>query len=331
MPTIFLTHHAEALDKYFGAAMVDELRRIAEVRTNPLPRTLTAPELVDLAAGCELVISDRRTAAPRELFERLPALVAFQRVAVDIRNVDVEAASRAGVLVTRATPGFDAAVSEWVLATMLDLARHVSAYVIDYRAAEHAPAMRVGRQLRGSRLGIIGCGAIGRYLAGLAVAMGMGVDVADPFASVSLPGVEQVSLDTLLARCDFVVCLAVANAQTENLMNARAFASMKRSAFFINASRGELVDEAALLAALEQCLIAGAALDVGREADQMPSRALAARTDVIATPHIAGHTPQAIAHLARDVLAQAGDIVRGRMPQGAVNAASATRLASLGP
>lgn len=321
-----MTHHADVLDKQFGVMMLAELRAVAAVKTNPLPRPLDTDELIEHAAGCELVISDRATAAPAQVFERLPGLVAFQRVAVDIRNVDVDAASQAGVLITHASPGFDAAVAEWVIGTMIDLARHISASVIDYRAAR-MPALQVGRQLRGSRLGIIGYGTIGRCLAALGLAFGMQVAVADPYASVEDTCIEPLALDELLARADFVVCLAVANAQTENLMGARAFALMKPGAFFVNASRGNLVDEAALLDALQSRRIAGAALDVGREADQMPSRLLAARADVIATPHIAGHTPEAIAHQARDAVRQAAAIVRGEVPDGAVNAPAATRLA----
>ena len=106
----------------------------------------------------------------------------------------------------------------------------------------------------------------------------------------------------LLARLDFVVCLAVANEQTENLMNAEAFAQMMPSAFFINLSRGNLVDEAALARALDEKRIAGAALDVGRGQDQMPSLDLARRADVIVTPHTAGLTPDAAEHQAFDTV-----------------------------
>jgi len=137
--------------------------------------------------------------------------------------------------------------------------------------------------------------------------------------------VEQTPLTTLLGRSDYVVPLAVATAQTENLMNEAAFAKMKPGAFFINVSRGNLVDEAALARALDSGRIAGCALDVGRAPDQMPTPAIAARPDVIATPHTAGLTLPAIEHQSLETVAQAAQILKGRAPKGAVNAEHWTR------
>jgi D-3-phosphoglycerate dehydrogenase / 2-oxoglutarate reductase len=133
-------------------------------------------------------------------------------------------------------------------------------------------------------------------------------------------GIEQVSLDELLKQSDFVVPLAVATAQTENLVNAKAFEKMKQGAYLINVSRGNLVDEAALEAALDSGRLAGCAMDVGRAPDQMPTPRLAARQDVIATPHTAGLTLPAIEHQSMETVAQAAEIVKGKAPKGAVNA-----------
>jgi D-3-phosphoglycerate dehydrogenase len=154
----------------------------------------------------------------------------------------------------------------------------------------------------------------------------MRVIVSDPYATIDDTHVQQVGLDDLLAESDFVVCLAPATPQTANLMNAQTFASMKAGAYFINAARGELVDDAALLAALECGHLAGCALDVGRAADQMPSPELAAHPRVIATPHIGGLTPGAIEHQSMETVAQTQALFQGRMPAGAVNAAHAYRL-----
>jgi D-3-phosphoglycerate dehydrogenase len=132
--------------------------------------------------------------------------------------------------------------------------------------------------------------------------------------------VEQVSLDELLSQSDFVVPLAVASEETENQINAAALAKMKKGAFLINVSRGNLVDEQALEAALRSGHLGGCAMDVGRAPDQMPMLPLASRPDVIATPHIAGLTVPAIEHQSMETVAQAGEIVKGRAPKGAVNA-----------
>jgi D-3-phosphoglycerate dehydrogenase len=328
MARIFLTHPPEALANYYGERALKGLREVGEVRLNTAGRELSTRELIDAARGCELIVSYRQTPGEAELFAASPDLVAFSRCAIDIRNVDVAAASAAGILVTQASAGFIASVSEWTIGAMVDLGRGITAAAASYHAGKVPPA-RMGRQLMGATLGIVGYGQIGRQLARLGLALGMKVIVSDPFARVDDPALAQTGLPELLSQSDYVVCLAVANEETENLMNAAAFAQMKPGAFFINPSRGNLVDEAALEAALESGHLAGAALDVGRAPDQMPTPALAKHPRVIATPHVAGLTPEAIEHQAFDTVAQAADIVRGSVPRGAVNADKATRLARL--
>jgi D-3-phosphoglycerate dehydrogenase len=327
MPTVFLTHIPDMLENYYGPRAVAALREMAEVRVNPTGQVLDAAGLAEHARGCEIVVSDRQTPGYAEFFTQAPDLVAFLRCAVDIRNVDVEGASRNGILVTRATPGFAASVAEMALGFMVDLARHVSASVLDYRAGRD-PEPRMGRQLKGSVVGIIGYGVIAQHLAPIAVALGMEVLVADPYKTVADAGVRQVSFEELLQSADFVVCLEVATQETESLMNAGAFGRMKRGAAFINLSRGNLVDEAALEAALDEGRIAGAAMDVGRAQDQKPTLRLARRPDVIATPHTAGLTPSAVEHQAFDTVEQVRALVSGKTPPGAVNAEAADRLAT---
>jgi D-3-phosphoglycerate dehydrogenase / 2-oxoglutarate reductase len=149
--------------------------------------------------------------------------------------------------------------------------------------------------------------------------------VHDPFAVVAQPGIAQAGFDELLAQSDFVACLAAATEATENLMNAAAFAAMQPGAFFINAARGNLVDEDALVAALDAGTIAGCALDVGRAPDQMPSPAVARHPRAIATPHIGGLTPPAVEHQAMETVSQLAEIFQGRVPKGAMNATEAHR------
>ena len=328
MTNIFLTHTPDMLKNYYGERALAELRNLGEVRLNDTSEVLNPEALAKAAIGCEIVISDRQTPGPAEFFAQAPDCVAFLRVAIDIRNIDVPAASQHGILVTHATAGFIASVSEMAIGYMIDLGRHVTRSTNEYRSGQSAEP-RMGRQLNGATLGILGYGQIGEYLARLGVAFGMKVLVYDPFKAVKQTGVAQVDFGAVLSQSDFLVCLVVANEETENLMNAAAFAQMKRTAFFLNLSRGNLVDEKALEAALNSKQIAGAAMDVGRAPDQKPSLFLAKRADVIATPHTAGLTPEAAEHQAFDTVKQTAELVVGRMPPGAVNPGTAMRLARL--
>jgi D-3-phosphoglycerate dehydrogenase len=328
MAKIFLTHPPEALANYYGDRAVAGLKALGEVRFNTAGRELSQAELAAAARGCEVIVSYRQTPGTVELFRSCPDLIAFSRCAIDIRNVDVAAASAEGILVTQASAGFIASVSEWVIGAMVDLGRNLTASAMTYRAGQ-IPKAPMGRQLEGSTLGILGYGQIGQRLADLAVALRMRVLVYDPLKSAESRGIEQCDLPQALAESDFVVCLVVANDATENLMNAATFAQMKRGAYFINASRGNLVDEAALRAALDSDHLDGCAMDVGRAPDQMPSPELARHPKVIASPHSAGLTLPAIEHQSLETVAQVAEILKGRAPKGAVNAERATRLARL--
>jgi D-3-phosphoglycerate dehydrogenase len=321
---ILLTHTPDFRRQYYGERSVSGLQALAEVRFHDAGAPLDAAGLVRAAQDVDIIVADRMTEGPGEIFPQLPKLRAFVRCAVDIRNIDVNAASAAGVLVTRASPGFIAAVAELALGFMVDLSRGVSRATADYHAGRR-PEVMMGRQLAGGRLGIIGYGSIGRALAPIAKALGMQVSVADPFVTIDDADIKHLPLDDLLGRADYVVCLAIANEQTENLIGQAALSRMQPHAFFINLSRGNLVDEQALADALREGRIAGAAMDVGRAPDQMPTPGLARLPNVIATPHIGGLTPQAIEHQARETVRQVAAIVNGEAPPGAVNAERWTR------
>jgi D-3-phosphoglycerate dehydrogenase len=328
MTKIYLTHSSDALKNYYGERALTELKTLGDVTINSLGRPLSLDELIREAQGHKIVIASRDAAAPAALFDQLPELLAYCRVAVDIRNIDVDAASRHGVLVTQATPGFDTSVAEWVIGVMIDLSRGISAAAAAYWQKQ-APVIAMGRELRGSVLGIVGYGFIGKKLAELGIAMGMRVIVSDPMLTIKEPGMEQVSFEEVLKRGDYVVCLAPATPATADLFNSAAFARMRPEAFFINASRGELVDDSALLHALDTNVIAGAAVDVGRAPDQMPTPALAAHPKLVASPHVGGLTPSAIEHQAMDTVRQVRSMLNGVMPDHAVNAEHAARLARL--
>jgi len=321
---ILLTPTPDFRAQYYGERSLKGLQALGEVKLHESSQALDAKGLIEAASDVDIIVADRVTEGRGEIFPKLPKLRAFVRCAVDIRNIDVAAASAAGVLVTRASPGFVQSVAELALGFMVDLSRGVSRTTADYHAGQK-PEVVMGRQLAGSRVGIIGYGSIGRYLATVAKVLGMEVLVADPFVTISDAEIKHLPLEELLGRADFVVCLAIANEQTENLIGQAALARMQKHAFFINLSRGNLVDEAALAAALRENRIVGAAMDVGRAPDQMPMPELAKLPNVIATPHIGGLTPQAIEHQSSETVRQVAAIIKGEAPVGAVNADRWTR------
>ncbi|MEZ5844743.1 MAG: NAD(P)-dependent oxidoreductase [Hyphomicrobiaceae bacterium] len=329
MARILLTHTPDMRANYFGARALAGLEALGEVVLHDDATPLENQALVDAAQGCHLMVADRATAVPGDVLDALPHLTAVVRVAVDIRNIDVAAASRNGILVTQASRSWVPAVSELVIGLMIDAARGISRADIAYKHGE-APEVTMGRQLSGSTAGIIGYGPLGRNVARLCAAFGMTVLVSDPYVSSLEPGHVGVPLDELMRESDFVVPLAVATQETENLINRDRLAAMKPTAFLVNLSRGNLLDEVALEAALDGGIIAGAALDVGRAPDQMPSPRLARRADVTATPHIGGLTQAAIEGQALETVDQVAGILAGRAPKGSANAAAATRLARLG-
>ena len=322
---LLLSHVPRARAQYYGARALARLQALVDVVLHEGEAPLDPAGLIAAAREVDLIIADRATPVSGEIFAALPRLKAVMRSAIDIRNIDVAAASSAGVLVTHAEAGFVQSDVELALGFLVDLSRGVSRAAADYHAGR-LPEIRVGRQLGGSTVGIIGYGRISRALAPLLAALGVKVLVSDPYAQVDDQRFAKLPLEQLLARSDYIVCLAIANEETENLIDAAAFARMKPESFLINMSRGNLVDEAALAKALSEGRLAGAALDVGRAPDQMPSPELAALPNVIATPHIGGLTPPASESQAFDTVRQVEALVQGKVPPGAVNLDRWTRL-----
>jgi len=321
---LLLTHVPQTRRQYYGARALARLQELVEVTLHEGEAPLDPQGVIAMARGVDFIIADRSTPVPGEVFASLPGLKVVMRSAIDIRNIDVAAASQVGVLVRHAEAGFVQSVVELTLGLLVDLSRGISRAVADYQAGR-MPEIKVGRQLGGSTVGIIGYGRISRALAPMLAALGVKVLVSDPYAQVDDRRFIKLPLEELLDQADYVVCLAIANEETENLMDWAAFARMKPDAFFINMSRGNLVDEAALAKVLTEGRIAGAAMDVGRAPDQMPSPELARLPNVIATPHIGGLTPPASESQAFDTVRQVEALVRGEVPPGAANLESWTR------
>lgn len=325
MIRIFLSHEPASLENFFDDIAVQALREFANVQINDTGQVLTTAMLLDGARDCDTILLDRNTPADVDFFANCEGPISVHRCAVDFRNIDIDAASRSGILVTNASPGFTDAVVELSIGLMIDLARNISVYVSDYRRALPSSA-HLGTQLSGSVIGIVGYGNIGARLAKIAHALDMTVLVHDPHKMITESYVKQCGLQHLLAHSRFVHCLAPATPETENLMDEKAFASMQRGAYFINVSRGNLVNEAALERAVVSGHLGGVAMDVGRADDQKPSPGLARLNNVIATPHIGGQTPAAVQSQAMETVEQVRAVSKGIMPQNAINADHAFRF-----
>lgn len=324
---ILLTHPACSRPWWYGEAAERGLRSIGKLHLNETETELAAESLVVAAQGCRVIVLDRATAVGEAEMSVLPDLLAIVRSGVETRHVDVEAASRLGILVTRTSPGYIASTAELILAHMLNLARDIPEYVAAYRAGGiRAPSH--GRELSGATTGLIGYGRIAQHLARILSAIGMRVMAYDPFVSASSPAIA-VSFDDLLAQSDFIVPILSATPQTRNLLDGDALSRTKTGAFLVNVSRGDVIDEPALLAALESGQIAGAGLDVGWGGDQTPSTILAAHPRVRATPHIGNLTVEAAARHPAETVAQCARILKGEIPDGALNADAATRVHKL--
>lgn len=325
MARILLTYAPSARATWYGDNALSELSSLGELVLRDQEEDLTSEDLLRLSKDCDIIISDKLSAGTEELFCKNESLLAFVRCAMDIKSIDVDAASRHGVLVTQAGPGFVRAVSELIIAQMINLSRGLAHYYSEYQKGV-IPAQTMGRQLAGSTAGIIGFGNIGKTLAPTLRSLGVQVVAYDPFVDTPPQDADLVSLDTLLEKSDYVICLAIYNGETESMANEQFFARMKKNAFFINASRGGLVDEQALAAALDSGVIAGASIDVGRGRDDHPTLQLASRPNVLASPHAGGLVPEAIQYQALKTVQQVRTILAGGIPEGAVNPESAARI-----
>lgn len=325
MTRILLTYPADERPVRYGEAALAGLGKLGALQLNPHARIMTQDELRAAAASCDIVVADRNTPFDAALLAQLPELKALVRAAMDVRNIDIPAASREGILVTRAGPGFRDAVVELLLGQMIDLARGMSYCVGAYHAGR-MPERRSGAQLAGRTASILGYGNLGRRMAEVLGFLGMRVLVDDPYEAEVAPPARRVDRAQALAEGDFVLCLVVHNKETHGSMNRAVFERMKRTAFFLNPSRGAVVDEAALEQALRDGTIAGAGLDVGTDPDDVPPVRLGRLPNVVAAPHIGGMVPEALASQAADTVEQVAAIIAGRLPRFALNAEHAKRL-----
>jgi D-3-phosphoglycerate dehydrogenase len=272
-------------------------------------------------AEADALIVRSATRVTEDLLDRAPRLRVIGRAGVGVDNIDLEAATRRGILVMNTPGGNAASVAEHALALMLALARSIPQLSAALHAGRWEKSGAAGAELRGKTLGIVGLGRVGAEVAQRARGFEMRVVAHDPYLSPERAaewGVELVPLAELFAQSDFVSLHTGLSPATERMMNKETLAHMKRGARLINTARGELVDEAALAEALRSGHLAGAGLDVFA-AEPPRDSPLLAFPNVIATPHVAGSTAEAQEEVGVQIAQQVRDFLAEGILRNAVN------------
>jgi len=288
-------------------------------------------ELLPALADADALIVRSATTVTAALITAAPRLRAIARAGAGVDNIDVEAAAARGIVVMNAPGATSASVAELAFALMLALARHLPAADRRMKEARWEKKAFAGTELAGKTLGIVGLGRIGRIVAGLGHAFAMAVVAHDPavtpadVAGVADGAIALGSLDQLCDRADYVTLHLPLTPGTWHLFDAARLARCRRGVRLVNTSRGELVDAAALLAALDAGHVAGAGLDVF-EQEPPTDWALARHPAVVATPHVAASTAEAQERVGVETAAAIRDFLRdGRVTNPVTGRAAASR------
>lgn len=270
-----------------------------------------------------LVRSETRVTA--ELLDRAPRLRVIGRAGAGVDTIDVAAATQRGIVVVNAPGGNAVAAAEHSLALMFALARRVASADASLKRGEWKRSAYVGSELTGKTLGLIGLGKVGGEVARRALGLEMRVLVYDPYVPdehARRNGMEPVTLEALLRAADIVSLHVPLTETTRGLLNAERLGLMQPSAFLINCARGGLVDDAALIDALDADRLAGAGIDVFAREPVAPDDPLPRHPKIVATPHLGASTVEAQVNVAAQVAVEVLAVLQGKPTQFAVNAPS---------
>ena len=287
-------------------------------------KTNKPEEFLPQAADCDALLNTYAGPITAEVMAKMPKCRIIARYGIGVDTIDLEAATRAGIIVTNNPTYCIEEVAEHTMALLLACARKIAFYDRMVRAGRwEVPPGKPIHRLAGQTLGLIGFGNIARQVAGRAAAFGMRVLYADPFikeGQFDAPG-KKVELNALLAGSDFVSLHPPLTPDTRRMMNDAAFSMMKPSAFLVNCARGPVVDTEALVRALDAKKIAGCALDTTDPEPLPDPHPLRGRENVIVAPHAAWYSEQAMAGLQAGAPGEVRRVLSGEWPVNVVNRA----------
>ncbi len=309
-----------------GVALLEQHPNIEVVA----PPALTSEELKQAIKDADALIIRSATKVSAELMEAAPRLKVVGRAGTGLDNVDVTAASKRGIVVMNTPGGNTITTAEHAISLLLALARNIPQAAQSLREGHWEKKKFQGTEIFNKNLGIIGLGRIGSTVAERALGLRMRVLAYDPFITREVAqgmGVELVSLDELLARSDFITLHVPKTKDTAKLLGRKAFRKMKRGVRLINCARGGLIDEEALLEALKEGKVAGAALDVFESEPPSPDWPLREWPNLICTPHLGASTEEAQANVAVAIAEQVLEYLVYGTIKNAVNAPSVSQEA----
>lgn len=285
---------------------------------------MSTDELLSCIAEYDVLVVRSETKVTAAVIEAAKRLRIIGRAGVGVDNIDLDAATRHGVLVLNAPTGNTIAAAEHAIAMMLALVRNIPAADQSLRQGRWERSRFLGTELREKTLGLLGLGKIGVEVARIAGSgLGMRVLAHDPLVSperAEQAGAELVDFDTLLRQADVLSVHVPLNETTRGIIGATALATMKRGARLINVARGGIVDESGLVEALRSGHLAGAAIDVFATEPPPPDHPLLQLPNVVVTPHLGASTVEAQVNVAQDVAEQIVAVLGGGAARYAVNA-----------
>ncbi|TMD10367.1 MAG: hypothetical protein E6J02_01175, partial [Chloroflexi bacterium] len=295
----------------------DGLRRLRQAGEVEVRTGLTEAQLVEAIPAFDALVVRSATKVGEKVLEAGRRLRVVGRAGVGVDNIDIDAATRRGILVVNAPRGNITAAAEHTIGLLLAVARWIPQADASVRRGEWQRARFTGVEIRGKTLGIVGLGNIGTEVAKRAQGLEMDVIAFDPVVPQERAeqfNVELVGLEELLGRADFITVHAPLTEKTRGLIGPRQLAQMKPGSRLVNAARGGIVDEAALAAALAKGQLAAAAADVFEEEPVSAGNPLLQLPNFIATPHIAASTEEAQTSVAFDVAEEVAAVLNGELP-----------------